>query len=52
VINLTKEQVKLGCKAVSIILAVIGLGIIFKTSPIAVVLVIMGVVGFYFSDKP
>jgi hypothetical protein len=50
-INLTKEQIKLGCKAVSIIVAVVGLGIIFKTSPIAVILVVVGAAGFYFTDK-
>ena len=50
-INLTKEQIVLGCKAASIIATVVGLGIIFKTSPIAVILVVVGVVGFYFSDK-
>lgn len=50
-VNLTREQVRFGCKAVSIILAVIGLCIIFKTSPIAVILVVVGTAGFYFSDK-
>jgi len=48
---MTRGQIKQVVKGVSIALGIIGLSIIFKTSPIAVVLIIVGMVGFYFAER-